>query len=74
MVAEGGGPAGEEQEELKGYLWMCSARREEVGGGLSTASGGRWRRRAVVEVFQRGRRGEAGLGGYGGRRGSCWGV
>ena len=37
----GGGPAGEKQEELKGYLWGCSARHDMGGFELAEERGGR---------------------------------
>jgi hypothetical protein len=40
-LAGGGGPAGEKQEELKGYLWGCSTSRGMDGFGLAAKRGGR---------------------------------
>ena len=40
-VTGGGGPAGEKDEGSEGYLWVCSARREMAGGGLTAEEQGR---------------------------------
>ena len=70
----GGGPAGEKQEELKGYLGVASVGVRLVCSGGTMRAGGRWRRWAAAGVLRRGVEGVGRLGSFTGARVSWWSV